>query len=166
MTAAVLSLGSNLGDRFAALQAAVTAIGAEVPVRAVSGVYETAPIGGRDQGDFLNAVVVVDAPPGLDLLALVRRVESLGDRRRGQRRGPRTIDVDVVTVGELRSADPTLTLPHPRATSRAFVLVPWLEVDPAARLTGIGAIADLLARTDATGVRHRPELRLLRPASP
>ena len=161
MTRAVLAVGSNLGDRKAHLQGAIDALGDVVDVIAVSGVYETAPVGGPDQDDFLNAVVIVEtslAPHGL--LALCQRVEADHDRVREVRWGPRTLDVDVIAIeGEVLD-DPDLTLPHPRAHERAFVCVPWLDVDPGAALPQ-GPIASLTL--DQSGIVRRSDLALALP---
>ena len=145
MTRAVLSLGSNLGDRLAHLRDAVAGF-ADVLV-AASPVYETAPWGGVEQADFLNAVLVVD-DPGTDAWDWLRRgqaLEQAAGRARDVRWGPRTLDVDVVTVDEVTSSDPELLLPHPGTPDRATVLRPWLDVDPAAVLPGRGPVATLLA---------------------
>jgi 2-amino-4-hydroxy-6-hydroxymethyldihydropteridine diphosphokinase len=163
MTRAVLSLGSNLGDRFAHLRAAVAGF-ADVLV-AASPVYETEPWGGVDQDDFLNAVLVV-ADPATDAWGWLRRGQALEDasgRVRGVRWGPRTLDVDVVTVDGATSADPALLLPHPGTPQRATVLRPWLDLDPGAELPGHGPVADLLAALgpDAErGMRLRTDLEL------
>jgi len=167
VTAAVLSLGSNLGDRFAHLRAAVAGF-ADVLV-AASPVYETAPWGGVPQDDFLNAVLLV-ADPAVDAHGWLRRGQALEDasgRVRDVRWGPRTLDVDVVAVtddGEdVRSTDPELLLPHPGTPERATVLRPWLDVDPGAVLPGHGPVADLLAALgpDAErGMRRRDDLVL------
>ncbi len=153
MSRIALSVGANLGDRLAALDLAVTRL-REVPgvsaVR-VSPVYETDPVGGIEQPDFLNLVVVADLPgPGSPeqahaLLDLARRVEAELERRREVRWGPRTVDVDVLAVGQWQSTDPELTVPHPRIAERAFVLVPWAAVDPHASVPGHGTVAGLLA---------------------
>ena len=148
MSRAVLSIGSNLGDRLAHLRSVVAALG---PV-AVSPVYETAPWGGIEQDDYLNAIVVVD-DPGTDAygwLARARELERAAHRIREVRWGPRTLDVDVIDVDGGSNADPELTLPHPRAHERAFVLVPWADVDPDAVLPGHGRVADRagVRRTD------------------
>lgn len=151
MTRAVLSVGSNLGDRLALLQSAVD--GLAPTVRAASGVYETAAWGGVEQGPFLNAVLIVDDPAadGQVWLRRAHELEQAAERVRIQRWGPRTLDVDVISCRnagtEILSDDPELTLPHPRAHLRAFVLVPWLEVEPLAQLTVGGrprVVADLL----------------------
>ncbi|ASO17977.1 2-amino-4-hydroxy-6-hydroxymethyldihydropteridine diphosphokinase [Actinoalloteichus hoggarensis] len=154
MSRAVLSLGSNLGDRLAMLRLAVTGLGSVV--RAVSPVYETAPWGVLDQPDFLNAVVIVEAPD-VDAWGWLRRgqaLESESGRVREARWGPRTLDVDVVTVDGVRSDDPELLLPHPGTADRASVLVPWRDVEPTAVLPGHGPIAALLATLDTSGVRR------------
>jgi 2-amino-4-hydroxy-6-hydroxymethyldihydropteridine diphosphokinase len=159
----VLSIGSNLGDRVARLQSVVDALGGRL--RAVSPVYETDPWGGVDQGPFLNAVLVADDPDldGHGWLGFAQGRERSAERVRGQKWGPRTLDVDLVTCydggGELHSRDDGLTLPHPLAHLRAFVLIPWLAVDPGAELTVAGEVrpvARLLADLDAAdrdGVR-------------
>lgn len=163
MTAVVLSIGSNLGDRLAHLQSVVDGLGDAV--RAVSPVYETDAWGGVEQGPFLNAVVLAD-DPGLDCrgwLARGQELERAAERVREVHWGPRTLDVDIVTchdgADEVRSSDETLTLPHPLAHQRAFVLIPWLAADPLATLTVAGTrrpIAELLDGIDESeraGVR-------------
>jgi 2-amino-4-hydroxy-6-hydroxymethyldihydropteridine diphosphokinase len=162
----VLSLGSNQGDRLALLQDAVDAL-ADTPgllVLAVSPVYETDPVGGPEQPDYLNAVVVCESTQSpRTLLERALAVEDAFGRVRDVRWGPRTLDVDLIAVGELVVDEPDLELPHPRAAERAFVLVPWLDVDPAAALPGAGSVAVLLEGLDASGVRHRPDLELTVP---
>ena len=130
---AYLGIGSNLGDRLAHLQAAVDALAAEpdVSIVAVSPVYETEPVGGPPQDDYLNAVVAVDT--SLDargLLDAAHRAEAAEHRVRAERWGPRTLDVDVLLVGDDRVDEPDLQVPHPRLTERAFVLVPLADVAP------------------------------------
>ncbi|WP_017601741.1 2-amino-4-hydroxy-6-hydroxymethyldihydropteridine diphosphokinase, partial [Nocardiopsis lucentensis] len=162
MTRAVLALGSNMGDRMATLQGAVDHLmageGAPRPV-AVSPVYETAPVGGPEQGAFLNAVLVVDADgEPIDLLRRAQAAERAFDRVREVRWGPRTLDVDVIAFGEVRDDDPDLTLPHPRAHLRAFVLRPWLDADPGAELPGHGPVADALAAVVAADTAGEQDL--------
>ncbi|MGH8862565.1 MAG: 2-amino-4-hydroxy-6-hydroxymethyldihydropteridine diphosphokinase [Jatrophihabitantaceae bacterium] len=162
MSDAVLSIGSNLGDRLGHLQAAVDAI--RPWLLAVSPVYETAPWGPVPQEDYLNAVVLVeDAAAGpRDWLDRAHTAEAASGRTRDLRWGPRTLDVDVVSVDDVRTDEAVLTLPHPRAHERAFVLVPWLAADPSARLAGV-AVAELIAVLPPeafAGVRRRPELIL------
>ncbi len=164
VTRAVLSLGSNLGDRLAHLHTAVAGF-ADVLV-AASPVYETAPWGGVEQDDFLNAVLIVD-DPGTDAWGWLRRgqaLEQAAGRVREVRWGPRTLDVDVVTVDDVVSTDPELLLPHPGTPERATVLRPWLDVDPDAVLPGRGPVVALLAALgpDAeNGMRRRDDLTLV-----
>lgn len=156
MSRAVLSLGSNMGDRTAHLQSAVAGLGRTV--RAVSSVFRTPPWGGVEQPDFYNIVVIAE-DDGDDPLAWWRRCQALeqaAGRVRTVRWGPRTLDADVVLVEvhghAVLSDDPELTLPHPRAAERAFVLAPWAEIDPGAELPGAGPIADLLDELDTSGI--------------
>jgi 2-amino-4-hydroxy-6-hydroxymethyldihydropteridine diphosphokinase len=165
MTRAVLSLGSNLGDRFGHLQAAVDGFAAVLV--AASPVYETAPWGGVTQPDFLNAVLVVDEA-GTDAWGWLRRGQALEDaagRVREVRWGARTLDVDVVTVDAVTSDHPDLLLPHPGTAERATVLRPWLDVEPDAVLPGRGPVAALLAALGpgaVDGMRRRDDLVLAR----
>jgi len=155
----VLALGSNIGDSLGHLRAAVVALkDAGVRLTALSPVYETAPIGGPDQANYLNAVVLgsTDMSPR-DLLAVCQRIEADRDRIRDVRWGPRTLDIDVISIDDLQSDDPQLTLPHPRATQRAFVCVPWLDVDPHAMVPGIGALADVVVVLGHQDVVRRDE---------
>lgn len=153
----VLALGSNLGDRRDILQGCVDAIAGipEVQLTAVSPVYETVPVGGPPQPDYLNAVLLARTTlPSRVLLDQLHQVEAAFSRVREVRWGPRTLDIDIITVDSEVCMDPALTLPHPRAHERAFVLAPWHDVDPDAVLAGHGAVADLLAATDTTGIRR------------
>ncbi|CAN5541958.1 2-amino-4-hydroxy-6-hydroxymethyldihydropteridinediphosphokinase [soil metagenome] len=166
MTRVVLSIGSNLGDRVARLQSVVDALGERL--RAVSPVYETDPWGGVDQGPFLNAVVIAEDPDldGPGWLQFAQDLELAAERVRGQKWGPRTLDVDLVTVhdgsegtAEVYSREDGLTLPHPLAHLRAFVLIPWLEVNPEAEITVAGEMCSAvrllhdLPADDREGVR-------------
>jgi len=151
---AVLSLGSNLGDRLANLQAGVDLLRQVVPVTAVSAVYETDPVGVDGQTPYLNCVAVVDSDDPEVVFAATQRAELLRGRIRSSRWGPRTLDVDVVSVDHVVRDDPRLTLPHPRAHQRAFVLVPWSEVDATAQLPGRGPVRQLLAGMDTSAVRR------------
>ena len=168
---AVLSVGSNLGDRLGTLQGCVQAIGGlpETDVLAISPVYETAPVGGPAQPDYLNAVLIAGtglAP--LDLLAATQRIEADFGRVRtegSERFGPRTLDIDIISYAEEVSDDPVLTLPHPRAHERAFVLAPWHDIDAGATLPGRGPVADLLAALGRGGVRRQPDTDLGTPGA-
>jgi 2-amino-4-hydroxy-6-hydroxymethyldihydropteridine diphosphokinase len=163
----VLALGSNLGDRLANLQGGVDALctGPGLADVAVSPVYETAPVGGPVQPDYLNAVLVATAAlPPRAVLDRGLAAETAMRRVRGPRWGPRTLDVDVIVYGTEVSDDPELTLPHPRAHERAFVLAPWHDLDPGAVLPGWGPIADLLAAVGSAGIRPRRDARLRLPA--
>jgi 2-amino-4-hydroxy-6-hydroxymethyldihydropteridine diphosphokinase len=163
---AVLGLGSNMGDRPALLQGAIDALSAAGRVVAVSPVYETDPVGGPEQADFLNAVVIVETDlTAHALLDLAQATEARFARVRDQRWGPRTLDLDLLAIGDEVVDDADLLLPHPRAAERAFVLVPWLAVDRDAVFPDGRRVADLLADVDATGVRLRPDLTLQLPVA-
>ncbi len=161
-------LGANLGDRLAALQGAVDVLAPHLLHPAVSPVYETAPVGGPEQPDYSNAVLVgdTDLEPAR-LLELAHEAETRWQRTREVRWGPRTLDVDVLVVGDLVSNDPVLTLPHPRAHERAFVLVPWAQADPGATLpdgTSVAALAVVaLEAAGQEAVRRRDDVVLVLP---
>jgi 2-amino-4-hydroxy-6-hydroxymethyldihydropteridine diphosphokinase len=156
MTRVVLSIGANLGDRLGHLQSVVDEFGSRV--RAVSSVYLTAPWGGVARDDFYNAVLIADDPrlDAEDWLRRGRQLEDRAGRVRDMRWGPRTLDVDIVVCDETITDSAELTLPHPLAHRRAFVLVPWLEIDPHARLPLHGRwrpIAELMAELDPEQIR-------------
>ncbi|MGK5531651.1 2-amino-4-hydroxy-6-hydroxymethyldihydropteridine diphosphokinase [Streptomyces sp. URMC 129] len=165
---AVLSLGSNLGDRLDTLQGAVDAL-ADTPglkVKAVSPVYETEPWGVEPgaQAPYLNAVVLLRTTlPPSSLLERAHAVEEAYQRVRDTRWGPRTLDVDIVAYQDVVSDDPALTLPHPRAHERAFVLAPWHDVQPDAVVPGRGPVTELLPRLTGQGVTLRADLTLVLP---
>ncbi|MFE5189268.1 2-amino-4-hydroxy-6-hydroxymethyldihydropteridine diphosphokinase [Streptomyces sp. NPDC056628] len=165
---AVISLGSNLGNRLETLQGAVDAL-ADTPglrVKGVSPVYETEPWGVEpgSQPSYFNAVVVLKTTlPPSSLLERAHAVEEAFHRVRDERWGARTLDVDIVAYADVVSDDPVLTLPHPRAHERAFVLAPWLDLDPEALLPGHGAVADLLGTLTRRGVVPRQDLELRLP---
>jgi 2-amino-4-hydroxy-6-hydroxymethyldihydropteridine diphosphokinase len=151
MTRALLSLGSNLGDRLGNLRGAVAGLGDVLVV--TSGVYETPPWGDPDQPPYLNAAVLVmgDGVTADDWLSRAHGLERRAGRERDPARpyGPRTLDVDVIMVWTedglpVVSSDPVLTLPHPRAHLRAFVLRPWLDIQPYAQLPDHGWLTDLM----------------------
>jgi 2-amino-4-hydroxy-6-hydroxymethyldihydropteridine diphosphokinase len=167
----VLALGSNLGDRLATMQAGIDDLAAApgIALAAVSAVFETSPVGGPGQPDYLNAVLLaVSALPGREILRLTQAAEHAQGRVRTVRWGPRTLDIDIIASGEEISDDPRLTLPHPRAHERAFVLLPWYDVDPGATLPGFGPLASLIASLGSDSpvggaagtVRRRDDLRL------
>jgi 2-amino-4-hydroxy-6-hydroxymethyldihydropteridine diphosphokinase len=160
----VVALGSNLGDRMAALQGAVDAL-ADTPdvwITGVSPVSETDPVDSPPEAEaYLNAVVLIDTTLAAHrLLDRALAVEDAFDRERTEiRNAPRTLDIDLIVVGDRRSDD-ELKLPHPRAKDRAFVLRPWHDLEPEAELPEAGRIADLLARLDSSGVQKRDDLTL------
>ncbi|MEU3793801.1 2-amino-4-hydroxy-6-hydroxymethyldihydropteridine diphosphokinase [Streptomyces fructofermentans] len=165
---AVLSLGSNLGNRLETLQGAIDALEDTpgVRVKAVSPVYETEPWGVEpgSQPTYFNAVIVLKTTlPPSSLLERAHAVEEAFHRVRDERWGPRTIDVDIVAYADVVSDDPVLTLPHPRAHERAFVLAPWHDVEPEAQLPGHGSVAQLLAAVPDEGVAPRADLELRLP---
>ena len=161
----VVALGSNLGDRLAGLQGAVDAL-ADTPdvwLSGVSPVYETEPVGAPEgSGPFLNAVVLLHTtlPPAL-LLDRAQAIESaFGRQRTGSVNAPRTLDVDLLVVGERTVDEERLVLPHPRVAERAFVLAPWADVEPDAVVPELGRVADLLEQVGREGVVRRDDLQL------
>lgn len=165
---AVISLGSNLGNRLDTLQGAIDALEDTpgVRIKAVSPVYETEPWGVEpgSQPAYFNAVVLLKTtlPPD-SLLERGQAIEEAFERVRDAQWGPRTIDVDILAYQDVVSEDPRLTLPHPRAHERAFVLVPWHDLDPAAEVAGRGTVAELLAEVGHKGVTPRWDLELALP---
>lgn len=155
MTISYLALGSNIEDRVGYLAFAVSQL-RQIPgltVKAVSPVYETEPVGGPEQDSYLNAVVKIETGmPAEKILEHCQRIETMAHRTREERWGPRTLDVDVIMVGTQISDNPVLTLPHPRAHERAFVLVPLRDIEKHIAIPGRGKIADLLAQTSLDGV--------------
>jgi 2-amino-4-hydroxy-6-hydroxymethyldihydropteridine diphosphokinase len=171
MTRAVLALGSNLDDREASLRGAVAGLGDVV--MAVSGVYETPPWGDPDQPHYLNAVLLAVDPAASarDWLDRAHHLEDTAGRVRDPERrfGPRTLDVDVIAVWDeddrpIITDDPELTLPHPRAHLRAFVLRPWLDIQPYGQLPGHGWLYDLVrsapVAADLADLRPREDIHL------
>ena len=158
----VLSLGSNMGDSETILQEAVGYL-ADTPdlmLVDVSPVYQTSPVGGPDQPDFLNLVVVAESTlEPLTILDRAHAIEENFGRVRGIVNGPRTLDIDVVMVGK-RVSEEGIDLPHPRAHERAFVLVPWLDIDPGADLAGYGPVADLVDDLDTDGITRRDDIAI------
>jgi 2-amino-4-hydroxy-6-hydroxymethyldihydropteridine diphosphokinase len=164
---AVISVGSNLGERRVNLQGAVDSLAdtPEVWLTAVSRVYETEPVGAPEGSrDYLNAVVLLDTTlSARTLLERAHAIESAYGRDRdaeGERNAPRTLDVDLIVVGDRHADEPDLQLPHPRAHERGFVLVPWLELEPDAEIPGAGPLAELVEKTGSDGVRLREDIEL------
>ena len=162
---AVLSIGSNLGERLTALQGAVNAL-ADTPdvwVTGVSPVYETEPLDSPEEAAlFLNAVVLADTTLSAQrLLDRVLAIEDAFDRQRSDvKNSPRTLDIDLIVVGDKVSDTDELRLPHPRAAERAFVLRPWLDLEPDAEIPGLGTVAQLLEKSGEAGVSRRDDLAL------
>lgn len=161
---AVLALGSNVGDRLANLQGAINSLAdtPEVNVVTVSSVYETEPVGAPEGSPpFYNAVLFIDTTLSVAmLLDRAQAVEAAFGREHGERNAPRALDVDLIVVGDRLSDTDELTLPHPRAHERAFVLLPWHEIDGHAAIPGKGKVADLLAAADRDGVRKLDDVEL------
>jgi 2-amino-4-hydroxy-6-hydroxymethyldihydropteridine diphosphokinase len=163
---AVVALGSNLGERLTSLQGAVHAL-ADTPdvwLTGVSPIYETEPVDAPLGSEtFLNAVVLLDTTLAASrLLDRCHAIEDAFGRERGEevRNAPRTLDVDVIVVGDRRRNDEVMQLPHPRASERAFVLQPWYDVEPDAEIPDAGTVADLLERSDRSGLKKREDLVL------
>jgi 2-amino-4-hydroxy-6-hydroxymethyldihydropteridine diphosphokinase len=151
----VIAMGSNLGDRLDYLQEGLDGLFDTPRLRflAVSPLYQTAPVGGPEQPDYLNAVVIGETSmPAQSLLERCHSLEDAFGRVRGERWGPRTLDLDLIVYGDEVSESPGLILPHPRAHERAFVLAPWHDADPGAVIPGRGKVADLLAAIGTAGV--------------
>ncbi len=162
---AVISIGSNLGERRNNLQGAVDTLAdtPEVWVTDVSPVYETVPVDAPEGSkDFLNAIVLLDTTlSARTLLERAHAVESAyGRERDGEANAPRTLDVDLIVLGDRRADEEDLVLPHPRAAERAFVLVPWLDLEPDAEIPGAGPIAELVEKTGRDGVTVREDVEL------
>jgi len=142
---AVVSLGATIDDPKASLDLAVALLREATDVIAVSSYLQTKPVGGPEQPDYLNAVAIVESElPAKDLLAVLNGIETAMGRTREIHWGPRVIDLDLIQYGGLLVSDEKLTLPHPRAHERRFVLAPWFEIEPEAILLTHGRISDLL----------------------
>jgi 2-amino-4-hydroxy-6-hydroxymethyldihydropteridine diphosphokinase len=128
----------------------------------VSPIYETEPVGGpAEAGPYLNIVLLADTTLSVDtLLDRAHAVEQAFGRERGLKGAPRTLDVDVITYGKKSIESEELTVPHPRAHERAFVLAPWLDIEPDAVLPGVGPVAELLAKVGSDGVKRLDELTI------
>ena len=144
---AVIALGANLEDPEAAVELAITLLRQSSDLVARSSLYSTKPMGGPPQPDYVNAVCIIESDlPAQDLLGLLNGIEKSMGRVRAERWGPRIIDLDLITYGNVVNDDSELTLPHPRAHERGFVLQPWLEIDPDAALAPYGRVSDILAQ--------------------
>lgn len=153
---AVLSIGSNMDDRVELLRTVFDEFAGEIV--AASPVYATPPWGVTDQGEFLNAVLIVDVDESpKELLRRGQKLEEAADRVRVRHWGPRTLDVDIVDIEGFTSDDPELIVPHPYARERTFVLIPWLAADGGARLSGEG----VAKRVAALDPKKRAEIRRL-----
>ena len=161
MARVVLSIGANLGDREAALQSVVDAMPGRFRNVRCSSVYDTPPWGVTDQPTFLNAIVVADTDlTPSQVLDFAQECEQAAHRTHDLRWGPRTLDVDIIAYDDMRQDDPHLTLPHPRAHVRAFVLVPLLEVDPDHFFIDHGFARDLLNRLSVDGITRCGSLQV------
>jgi 2-amino-4-hydroxy-6-hydroxymethyldihydropteridine diphosphokinase len=144
---AVIALGANIGNPQEQMDIAIALLRESLEVTAISSYFTTAPVGGPEQPDYLNAVCIAESElPAADLLALLHGIEKALGRERIEHWGPRTIDLDLIQYGTILSYAEELTLPHPRAHERRFVLEPWAQVEPDALLLTHGKIADLLAQ--------------------
>jgi len=144
---AVIALGANIGDPKAQMDLAVAMLREATEVISVSEYFSTKPVSDIEQPDYLNAVCIVESElPALDLLSLLHGIEKALGRQRLEKWGPRTIDLDLIQYGSLLSAADELTLPHPRAHERRFVLEPWVSIDPEAILLTHGKISELLVQ--------------------
>jgi 2-amino-4-hydroxy-6-hydroxymethyldihydropteridine diphosphokinase len=142
---AVISLGANIGDPKAQMDIAVALLREALEVTAISEYFSTKPVSDIEQPDYLNAICIAESElPALDLLAVLHGIEKSLGRERLEKWGPRTIDLDLIQYGSLLSSADELTLPHPLAHERRFVLEPWISIDPEAILLTHGKISELL----------------------
>ena len=166
-TRVTIAIGSNLGQRLENLQGGLDALfdAPGLALVAVSPVYQTVPVGGPQQPDYLNAVLIASTTlPAHAVLERCHGVEAVFGRVREETWGPRTLDLDIIAYGDVVSDDPELTLPHPRAHERAFVLAPWNDIDPDAEIPGWGQVSDLLAKADSAGIERLDDAVLHAPA--
>jgi 2-amino-4-hydroxy-6-hydroxymethyldihydropteridine diphosphokinase len=148
---AVVALGANLEEPRKAIELAIELLKQAADVTAVSSMYETEPVGGPEQENYINAVLILESElPAADLLSLLHVIETSMGRVRDVRWGPRVIDLDLIQYGTLLSESEELTLPHPRAHERRFVLEPWHEIEPDAILLTQGRIDQLLEQLPLT----------------
>lgn len=146
---AIIALGSNIGNPKENLDLAVALLREATDLQKVSSYYQTKPVGYTDQPDFLNAVCIIETElPAMELLKMLQGIEKAMGRERTIKWGPRSIDLDIVQYGSIISKADELTLPHPRAHERRFVLEPWLEIEPDGELITHGKIKELLKALD------------------
>ena len=142
---AIVALGANLDEPQSALELAIALLREATDVIALSSFYTTKPVGGPVQPDYVNAVAIIESDlPALELLHLLQGIEKSMGRIRVEKWGPRVIDLDLISYGSILSQAEELTLPHPRAHERRFVLEPWLEIDPEAHLLTYGLVSEIL----------------------
>lgn len=172
MTRALIAFGSNVGDRLAHIQEAVDLLRQKVVVLKVSGVFETAPMYVTDQPEFLNGALLIETDLGpLPLMYLLKAIEAKVGRREGPRNGPREIDLDLLTYGDLRyrhrrARQLVLEVPHPRISERLFVLAPLVDLDEDVRIPGLGSVRTVIDSTEwgpgNVVERHHAELSVPR----
>ena len=144
---AVIALGSNIGNPKENLDLAIALLREATDVEKVSSYYVTKPVGYEEQPDFVNAVCIIESQlPAIELLHMLNGIEKAMGRERTIKWGPRTIDLDIIQYGSILSNAEELTLPHPRAFERKFVLEPWAEIEPDAILLTHGKIKELLIK--------------------
>jgi 2-amino-4-hydroxy-6-hydroxymethyldihydropteridine diphosphokinase len=144
---AVIALGSNLGNRELNIDSAIAELAKIIEISHLSTNHETDPVGGPEQPKYLNAVLIAETQlDPHELLISMLEIENKLGRKREIHWGPRTIDLDLIVVGDQVVVSDVLVLPHPRAHERKFVLEPWLEIDPTAQIPGIGLVESILQR--------------------
>ncbi len=152
MTRVVLSIGANLGDAETMVHQTIHQLSQILKESKASRIYQTAPVGVEDQPEFFNAVVMGEWGGTADeLLEKTSKLEEAAGRERILRWGARTLDIDIITFGDQVSHDPKLTLPHPRAHERLFVLIPWIELQPDAHLIGQGDVRGIIDALQSAG---------------
>ena len=152
MTRVVLSIGANLGDAETMVHQTIHQLSEILKESKASRIYQTAPVGVEDQPEFFNAVVMGEWGGTADeLLEKTSKLEEAAGRERILRWGVRTLDIDIIAFGDQVSHDPKLTLPHPRAHERLFVLIPWIELQPDAHLIGQGDVSAIIEALQSAG---------------
>ena len=145
----VIAFGSNLGNREDFIRRAINRVGEDVVIEKISTIIETDPVGGPEQGSYLNGVLIGRSElPAAELMSRLLEIEHSLGRVRTVQNGPRTIDLDLIDYDGIEMDTPLLTLPHPRAHQRYFVITPWAEMDPDAQLPGIGPLSEIIRMND------------------